>query len=680
MLSLTSAGFAYALTGNIECGNSVKQMLLYLSGLTNWSGEARAPFEQSFIVTQMVISYDLVNPLLSDSDRERICEAIRELGLKPLRAHIVDRHSWQTQYDPYRGNPGYLQYSNQAPSYFGAIFLGNLLLYKVTNDEKYKHEFMSAIHVIQAFMRNYFGRDGGTAAATGYYFRTLQELAYIIKPMAVESGKSVSDFIPYTAQNPFAFPLHFKSNSRINKGGKSAFLFAFGDSTITPFVYNYIDKAPPDRRYTALCVWSAYVDNPELRRLYQKYVHDDIQYIESATTLTSHYYRSQALRQGEAGTAGLGNEVIFRDAGIFLWRDGFNVGDKLIALAKRVNKPGDHLHYDQNVLYLEAYGERYLTDRGVNYSREKFQRFSSSEFNNAVTVNKANNIDGNNRIEIKPYLVTEYMNYALSDASYVSAMDKDKWRRLRSGAVSKYTKQALRSLVYVKPNYYILIDDLGLKEPQNIEENFVSENEYTINNGLIVFNGVHSRMEMYIANSRDYILKGESLLNDKGDQVYGLSVRKKNKVKRASFASILYPYKNGEDRPVINSQSNPTGTIIYIKRHEYTDVILKKNRNEKLVNINGYVSDADIAVLAYKGGNSMRIGIFGGASLMFNKKKLIDADKRLSLVFGFDGNNVHGEAQVQEGTLVKFGVGEEEIQMTLSNSDRDGYVPFASFH
>lgn len=681
---LSACAFAFALTGDRDCGEAARKMLLYLANQTSWTLQGSlAPAEEGFIVRQVVICYDLIYPMLEKQDREQIAQAVEKNGLVPLRKYLIDRGNWTLSYAAYNGNPGYLQHSNQGAMYLGALYLGERLLYQHTGDPVHKNDYIKAARATQVLLENYFPADGSISAAPGYYLLTLAVLSDLIVPMAQSLELRVDEFLPPGARNPFLFSLYLRSNaSQVKNADKYPLIVPFGDSSYNYLIYDPVRKSSSWGTYYALAVWSAYISDPQLLWMYNQFAGMPYEYMESASSLVSHYYRAIVAKSILPAEPSISNERLFDNAGLFVWRDGFKQGDKMFALWKRAYKEGDHLHNTQNNIMLEAFGERYLTDRGVNYAKEKELGLTLSYNHNSVTIDRENNRDGFTRTEIVPYLVSEHLNYARSDASYrdqAPFIQKDPWRKWHIGAVSEKSDNAVRSVLFVKPDYYVVFDSLHNIKPASVQCNFISAAPLTINDRWITYRGKISTMEQYTASPEKMAFQTRNMVDSRNEPVWGLSIETDRAVNEASFLNLFFPLRNGALKPDIRRESNETGTKLIVIRSSSKELVIQKKYSAPFASIGGFRSDAEITILLYRNGTFFGGGMFNGTFIERDNKKIVSTDSKSSLIFYILPDNVYGTAQSEEGTRVTFSLWNKPILLTLSGTDGKGYSSFASF-
>ncbi len=289
-------------------------------------------------------------------------------------------------------------------------------------------------------------------------------------------------------------------------------------------------------------------------------------------------------------------------------------------------------------------------------------------------------LSGNSRKEIYPHLTSECLNYARSDFSYNKTVEQDAWRKLRAGAISKKSDHAVRSVIYVKPDYYILFDSVHNITPATVEANFVSECNFDVDDRLLTFRGTSSNLYMYVAAPAYFSISRRELVDDKNKGIYGLSVETGKKVEEVAILNLLFPVKEGSSMPGIKRIATKNGTYIEVSRGNFKEIIIQKTFSSQQISINNYKTNCEISILLFQKDKMVGGGFFNGTYFSFGNADMIITDKNASLIYYILPNNIYGEAQVKEGTRVKFSFWDNKpIALTLSNTDGNGYTPFCSF-
>ncbi|MCF6177166.1 MAG: hypothetical protein L3J71_15525 [Victivallaceae bacterium] len=691
-LHMPTLAFMYTVFGKKEHGELAKKLLLYTVRLKTWTryvnGRPYAPFKESNVLKSVLITFDLLNPLLTDSERKEVYNAVKIKGYDAINSFFekYNKDAWVNRYPAYDAGPGYLQDSNQAAFYLGAMFFAQKFLYYYTGNIKYKYEYMINARAVKHLITKYFNRDGGVNAATGYYMLTLTQLADIVKPMARALKLKYTDFISPPARDPFKFLMYLRANVYLDELGDAfRYYIAFGDSTVNSFNFDKKHNKSLGVRWHAAVVWSSMFSDPGLLWIFNNYLDPYLKNgttpLESPNTFVSYYYLDKIKKKIKAAPPLIENDKNFAVTGLVLWRDGFSKDDKLFAMQKRNYKRGDHLNRDQNVILLQAYGERYLAQRGVNYALDRkpgFPKFADSYNKNSITINYKNSSDGFNRQQMKPYFQTERLNFVKSDASYIKRGNKYLDARM-SGAIAAIGDNVTRSVLYVKPDYYIVYDSVHTTALATMQNNFISYNQSTAKNELITYVGKKSKLYQYVVAPAKYKLVTGSLPDDRKQQTYRNSIETTASTTYTAFVNLFYPVKKGASPPVIETARNRAGAFINVKRGRKYEIILQKNYAAPKIVIKGYETDADLAVIFYNADNEIyAVGIFGGTYLIAKKNRIYRATATSSVIYNMIGKYIYGKANANPNTLHTFYIDGKKTYLTFSNADADGYATFST--
>lgn len=628
---LSKCAFVYALTGDQVCGRTARSYMLKLVSSDFAPSTTQPPFLQSNVVKQIVIAFDLAYSALTPSDRQLISTNIRTKWLPPVKNYFDQNWAGSPT------NLGYLQYSNQSAVYLGAMYMGGRLIYQVEHLPQYKTMYIEAAKTCRIFMQNYFLPDGSTASAPDYHMMTLEELSYVIYPMSVSLGLDVREFLPPNSRkNPFIFPLYLRSNcsSETVQSNSFPYILSFGDSSFGALYYDPVQRRQVSNRYYAIAAWSAYTGDTDLLGIYEKYANiPGIQYNESALSLVSHY-RRWLMRQYGTTNPVIKNEAVFPDSGFMVWREGFGQDDKVFALLKRTKQRGDHLRFDQNVFLLEAYGDPYFTDLGVNYATDSENGYSRSDHNNSITVERRNSIDGCNGIAITPHITSARLNMVVSDASYINDINKPSYRR---GCVSPITDKAVRTVLYLKPDYYIISDSIHNLKPAKIQFNSITKFKGRHKGREVIYQGQKSFMMQYLASPSQFHIIQDEVLDDKSEVKHRLSIETVFPVEQETFVNLLFPYERSRSKPSVYSASNKSAIILKVNDRGNDDTIVQKHYSFSEALIDTIRTDADTAVVRKINNKLSCAGILNGTYLEMGDQRIIKTSKKTSLVVYDDG-------------------------------------------
>ncbi len=165
--------------------------------------------------------------------------------------------------------------------------------------------------------------------------------------------------------------------------------------------------------------------------------------------------------------------------GWVVWRSGWGDADTVVAF--RSGGPANHEHADRNTLVLKAKGEWLLRDpSGAAYSRfdpKWLLRLTGAH--NGVLINGK----GHDYIDGK-----EGTNSSRAKAKIVRYIDRDQWLALSSDATQAYAlvdpsvEQVQRTLVWLKPNWLVVFDQIRAVKPVQASIRFFPDNRDGLGN------------------------------------------------------------------------------------------------------------------------------------------------------------------------------------------------------
>lgn len=316
-----------------------------------------------------------------------------------------------------------------------------------------------------------------------------------------------------------------------------------------------------------------------------------------------------------------------------------------ISLYFRSSKYGsyNHMHADQNSFIIEAFGERLATKSGFydDYHGVHDKGFTRQTFaHNSVTYNGGYgqkddlmNFNGN----VDNFLTHFDFDLAVGDAT-----------RAYNGEIGKF----VRSIIYLRPDSYIVVDELEAKEGEkstfewwlNSPSNTmtVDGSSATINNGGVALNanmvypqnigGVYMHDYVNPTDGNEYLPTGEYAGEEAQDRVY--------------FAT-----DSVSDTRMVATMNVNTGTEKNFKCERYTDYIkLTPEDNE---DISVYIRVAKDGEVVTKDGITFNgtaavvstdtAMLVKGTSLLANKVSVFKSDKEISAILGKGQFSISGK-------------------------------------
>lgn len=313
------------------------------------------------------------------------------------------------------------------------------------------------------------------------------------------------------------------------------------------------------------------------------------------------------------------------------------LSDDRISLYFRSGRYGsyNHMHADQNSFFVEAFGERLAIKSGFydSYHSVHDSGFTRKTFaHNSVTFDngigqKDDSMNANGNTEM--FVTTNYFDAVVGNAT-----------RAYNGGLGKF----IRSIVYIRPDVYVVIDDLeaasgnssvfewALNAPSDTL-NVKNNSEATIKNNKAVLDAkIHYPDSItntgLIQNYED--LNGNDIPPNERyssrspqDRVYF----KTDKVTSAKIIATMNVHKEGE--PAENIAKEETSGYVVLSFDNGTKVIINKGSETSEVSYKNVKFKGRAAVF-----NGEAIMLVSGTSLYYENSKVFTSDRAVTLVLG----------------------------------------------
>jgi uncharacterized membrane protein len=470
---------AYALTGDLRHGQLARRSLFTALRCRTWqAGFAsripaglpgyRAPFIEGATGEAVAVCYDFIYPLLSDAERHEVEDALYEKALP-----------WIDMYLRYYGE-GYLLNSNQGAVYLAGLAFTALVARRSHPDVDEVLE--RGIRWFPRMMNNDYKVNGATNEGPGYWEYTTMNAVSALLAIARHQGRPVRECAPAHFGRTIDYLLHTRSLARTTL----SFLpmgdniegvgFNFLNSSLMFFAKHYGDRH-------ALWLWHEFFarrPNPPGSDFFGKKI------------------------AGSYATSGLKDFLLFVDdapvpptlppakhfegCDRVILRTGSNHSD-LLFLFEGGPQTFDHTHNDKGQFILEAYGERFAADPGViKYQDPQHVFFKDTPHHNLVTL-KGRDQDYR---DPRHAVVLDQVTFG-PQCDYLSADLRNSYKAF---------PQYRRHVLFVRPNYFVILDDVEADEP-GLEWNYHScapITEIDLAQGLITLRGEKAGMTLAIGS------------------------------------------------------------------------------------------------------------------------------------------------------------------------------------
>ncbi len=433
------SGLVYALSGQTEHGLAARRALLSTLRCDEWASGFvsripaglpgyRAPFVTAAAACAAALSYDFIHPLLSDSERREVEDALYTQAIP-----------WLDLYLRLYGE-GYLLESNQGPVFSRGLIYAALVARRSHADvipllDRWAAWFRRMLSVC-------YEADGSTNEGPSYYEYTTNETVAGLLAVARFLGRPVSEVAPANLPNSMDYMLHMRSLASETLSFQNIGDCTTPESKYMSGILLCFARCFGDRR--AQWMWNAYYagrphppGNPFFGTQLGAYA--------SEALLTLLW-----LEESEAEPPRLPPAKRFAVCDRVFWRTGAARGDTLVFFEGGKMIPG-HAHNDKGQFLLEAFGERLVADPGmVNYADPAAETYHASACHNVVTIRGRDQ----SFKDLKRAVVIEALE------------DTERYSYLRADVSGSYKELDVitRRLLFVRPDYVVVLDDVASRE------------------------------------------------------------------------------------------------------------------------------------------------------------------------------------------------------------------------
>lgn len=527
--TLVYSSFAYAIGGDMRFGLAARRALLTVARIDNWAAGfvARYPiglrgYRATFVESQtsqaVALCYDFIYPLLSDSERREVEDALYSKGMLWLDAFLR------------QNGEGYLLKSNQ-----GAVYTLGLLYAAHVAKRSHPDAALVAERWSKWFERmiaGYYKGDGSTNEGMIYWEYTTHYAIEALMIIGGQSGRAVRELIPSSMAQTMHYFAHIRSLAY-----PSLRFLPLGDCRNEDFKF----MGP------SLLFFARYLDDEQALTIWRD--HYAIQHPPGSTFFGAPAGTGQYTSNGlltlllledkRAAVPALSHHQLFAETERLFWRTGSEYGDKLLFF-EGGPQTFEHTHYDKGQFILEAYGETLAADPGtIDYSKPFSTLVKGSKFHNIVTVNGKDQSykDADKAVVIQSLVEAETYDFLHVDLS-------NAYKEL-----ARYD----RRILFVRPDYWLILDDVVSLEG-GLEWNFHSHGSFEQLAGDRASNDGHADLFHYIAQAsrgglRMTVVSDElltpvlaSYIDDGSLLSHHLSLETARDVKQLKLAAVLVPY------------------------------------------------------------------------------------------------------------------------------------------
>lgn len=312
----------------------------------------------------------------------------------------------------------------------------------------------------------------------------------------------------------------------------------------------------------------------------------------------------------------------FYDCGIAAMHSDLANGEEDVYMLLKSDPFGawSHAYADQNSFYLQAFGEPLVIPSGHYpwYASEHHKQWTwQTKAANSVLVNGEGQItrqeSSNGRIAES--LFTPRLDYVVTDA--VNAY---------GGRLDKF----LRHVVFMRPGYFVMVDELAAKEASTFDWLLHARNEMQLGPDAALITNGDARLHVEFVEPQGLKLSQTDQFTvpperDLPNQ-WHLTASTPRKSKTADFVTIMFPYKTeAGNLPSMDRVNSPGVSGVSVKSGDEEDIVLL-NRMDSPMIASGITADARLAAVRKSSDGLSTVFMTGGKSLAVNRRELIRAD------------------------------------------------------
>jgi hypothetical protein len=580
--------FGYLMTGDRKYADAAKAQILEIctwdpQGMSSWKGNDEVAMP---IILSTSRAYDWIYDTLTPEEREKIRDMIR------IRAGDVYH---MLRGIPYEAKP-FASHQTRVLKFLGQASIS--FLGEISEAGEWFEWLMSVFYCIYP---PWGGTDGSYHEGPNYwsaYFSWAQQFA-----TALKSATGIDLY-----QKPF-----FRNT------GYWALYCIPPHGAMTPFGDGTTGKTGVGHKMNLYRLSSVY-DDPYLR-WYVDAIPDKL-----GPSMIMYLWRDDSV--ASKPPTDIPQSRAFPDCGLAAMHSDLAGGKNDVYMLLKSDPYGSwsHNYADQNSLYLQAFGEPLAIPSGYYpwYGSPHHSQWTwQTKAHNSILVNGEGQVPRrmSSRGRITGSLFSPWFDYACGDAT-----------EAYGGRLSKF----LRHVLFVRSDYFVIIDELEAKDPSTFrwllhswEKMSVGDSQATVSKGdarLLVRFVEPEKIEISQTDQFTVPPEREGLANQ-----WHLTASTTIPARERCFVTVLYPYKSGEEAslPKIERLEAPGASAVSIISGKSRDTIVLNRLDSSLAGL-GIKSDARIVAVRDQGDSPkavfMLAGTFFGA-----RSELVRADSPVSL-------------------------------------------------
>lgn len=407
--------------------------LSYWDSITEWNpagaaGYMDSPFHVADAAFGLVVAYDMLYHALSAAERGEIEDAFADHGVYLLHNPLSCRRDFYVA-------------MNQ-----GVLFCLPLMMmtaFLKERDPVYARMHEWTVEFMEEFGRGPWNEEGVCGEGPGYGIGTVGEYVEALPIIAACAGKTIPEVIPPGLVNVLDYAQHVRST------------WGEGPPRFLP-ISDGNDGWIPAK---LLALYAGRLANPVAQFFWNEaYAHNP------PANLTTLLFLEDPIAPAEPD---LPPAKVFRDQPMAFLRTGWRRGDTLLALNNISNVTG-HGHADRASIVLEYGGEELILDPGmIGYEDPNSGQYSQTFCHSTLTFGRRNQAQWED-----PYVTAIAETLFLSGETCPGIEGSLDWVVADAGAVYPEATDFLRHVVFLRPEVFLVIDEVEAHGPEAMEVNF----------------------------------------------------------------------------------------------------------------------------------------------------------------------------------------------------------------
>ncbi len=534
-------------------------------------------FHVADVAFGVVVAYEMLYHCFSPREREEVEQAFARHGVYRLYDNL------------YHHREHYVM-MNQ-----GILFAVPLLMQTAflrERDPVYRKMHEWTLDFLREFGTRPWNEEGVAGEGPGYGIDTLRQYVEVLPPIAACMGVSVQEAIPTAMPAIMDYIQHCRSTWWDDRPR----FVAFSDGSEDGWVAGKV-----------LAVYANYLRNPVAQ-----YFWEESYAAEPLADLTTLLVLGEGVKPAEPD---LPPAKVFWDQPMAFLRTGWQRGDTLLAMTN-IRQVTGHGHLDRASFVLEYNGEQLLLDPGtIGYFDPNGYQYQATFSHNTLTFSQRSQSGGSKVYDtaIAGFLTTSGEHCP----GRVGGID---WVAADAAAVYPEANKFIRHIIFLRPDTFILYDEVEAKQPETMELNFICLGPLSEEGDLFISSTNKNRLLIHSQAS--------CALGHRFQQwgthwphipSYRLIRSTAQPVDKCEFLTVLAPHPVESPAPVIAPVEVEGAQGVRIFRDDREELVLCSPPGGTVA-IPGVETDARMIVLRRESGELIGAAMWGGTQLALPKE------------------------------------------------------------